>query len=104
MDKERRAHDVKALRGVRFYARGDGSRYQIAVLTTVVHDGNEFGKEFVAPPEWTRIEVPFSQLAQSPFFGRQRRWTGTDVRGIQFGTAAAPLDAYILQVDEISFY
>jgi hypothetical protein len=104
LDPQGRSWDMTALKGIRFYARGDGGHYQVSVLTAAVKDRNDFSKEFVAAKEWTLIEIPFSQLAQSPYFGEQVRWTGRDIRGVSFSTVDAPRDAYELQVDEISFY
>jgi len=104
LNREGRGQVMTRFTGIRFYARGDGDVYQAQVLCAAVKDHNEFGKEFVAPKEWTLITVPFSQLVQSPFWGQPVQWTGKDVRGIAFQTVGAPRHAYVLEVDEISFY
>jgi hypothetical protein len=96
--------DVATYHGIRFYARGDGQQYQVEVLCKAVKDHNEFAKQFAAAEDWTLIEVPFSQLAQSPWWGARAQWTGTDVTGISFRTVNAPMVTYRLEIDELAFY
>jgi hypothetical protein len=51
--------DLSAASGVRFRARGDGGTYRVLVfaqsagMTPLQH-------EFVAPPGWTDVDVPWS--------------------------------------------
>jgi hypothetical protein len=96
--------DMTAYTGIQFYARGDGRQYRADVMTVAVKDYNEYGKEFTTGKAWKLYQLPFSELAQSTHFGRKVKWTGTDVRGITFATSGFPIEAFTLQVDDISFY
>jgi hypothetical protein len=96
--------DLRRFEGLRFYARGDGGRYEIRLMTAAVKDHNEFAKLFSASSDWTLIEVPFSALAQSAWWGSTVRWTGSDITGLSFSSAGGPQRNYSLEVDEVSFY
>lgn len=96
--------DMTSYTGIQFYARGDGRKYRVEVMTAAVKDFNEYGKEFESTAAWKLYQFPFSQLAQSPYFGRKVKWTGTDVRGVVFITSGFPIESYTLQVDDVTFY
>jgi licheninase len=103
-DKQRRVQDMTRFTGVSFYCRGDDNVYQVRVLTAGVKDHNDFLKQFTASKQWLLIKIPFSSLVQSPYWGKQVKWTGKDLVGIAFQNAESPLENYRLEIDEISFY
>jgi len=95
--------NLTAYTGIRFYARGDGGTYNISVTCAAVKDHNEFGKSFVAGKTWQLHSIRFSELAQNPGWGRQVKWTGTDIRGIDITASGDPRN-FTLDIDQISFY
>lgn len=104
LEPEGSGHDLSSAQGLRFYVRGDGQTYLAQVLTTIVQDFNEFSKTFVAPEDWTLVEIPFDELAQSPYWGKQVKWTSEGIRGVSFQTSPAIRGDFHLEIDEIEFY
>jgi len=70
--------DITAFTGIRFWCKGDGQSWRLKIPFTdqVNCDGNvtytassythddDWGKNFVAPTDWTQIEITFATLAQ----------------------------------------
>lgn len=94
--------DLSGYTGLRFYARGDGGTYRVSIPSAAVKDHNEYGKEFTAGNTWRLVSIPFAQLRQGDW-GHQTKWTGRDVRGIEFTANGAPR-SFQLDIDQISFY
>lgn len=98
------AQDMSGYTGLSFYARGDGGKFRVSVMTAAVKDHNEYGKEFTAPKAWTLVKIPFSQLAQVKGWGNPVPWTGKDIRGVEMTTVGAPRPNFFIEVDQIMFY
>jgi hypothetical protein len=98
--------DMSAASGLQFYARGEGNNFRLLVAKENVKEGNHFAVEFTAPAEWTLIQLPFSKLAQSPYFGTPVKWSPTNVTGIGFLASAEPgaTTEVKLEIDNIIFY
>ena len=70
--------DITAFTGIRFWCKGDGNSWRLKIPYTdqVNCDGNvtytassythddDWGKNFVAPTDWTQIEITFDTLTQ----------------------------------------
>ena len=70
--------DITAFTGIRFWCKGDGQSWRLKIPYTdqVNCDGNvtytassythddDWGKNFVAPTDWTQIEITFDTLTQ----------------------------------------
>jgi len=98
--------NLSAFTGVQFYARGDGKTYRALVGRQSVKDGNHFYGEFVAPAQWTLVQVPFTKLVQSPDFGTRVAWSAEDVEAIGFLARAEPgkTAEMSLELDDIGLY
>lgn len=95
--------DLSHHTGIRFYARGDGSKFRISVPCAVVKDHNEFGKDITPGAQWKLYSIPFSQLAQQQGWGRPVQWSGTDVIGVEL-VAIGNARNFNIEIDQISFY
>lgn len=104
VDPSGKGLDLTKLKGLQFYARGDGKTYLVQLTCKAVTDHNEFSYEFQADKEWKMLKAPFTAFKQSPYFGRRVTWTGKDITGIIFQTGAALYPTLKLEIDKISFY
>ncbi|MEM9555455.1 MAG: CIA30 family protein [Acidobacteriota bacterium] len=103
LDAEGTGHDLSAYESLRFMVRGDGGTYLAQILIVQVQDFNEFSTSFRAPAEWTRVEIPFTQLKQSPYWGRQVEWSAEGIRGFAVQTASDTRGSFHLEIDDIEF-
>lgn len=91
--------DLTGVHAVRFWVKGDGKKYRLALAREAVTDYANFAKSFQAPKEWTQIEIPLSALRQADWGKKvDRAWT--DVKSLEF----APLDAeqdYDIHIDNV---
>lgn len=91
--------DLSGVRAVRFWVKGDGKKYRMALAREAVTDYANFAKSFQAPKEWTQMEIPLSALRQADWGKKvDRAWT--DVKSLEF----APLDAeqdFDLHIDNV---
>ena len=60
------------------------------MLTATVTDYNEFAFSVLGSPEWRTVDIPFSSLEQSPFFGTQVDFSAAGVRGVGIHVAGVP--------------
>ncbi|MDF3070440.1 MAG: hypothetical protein K0R38_6041 [Polyangiaceae bacterium] len=91
--------DLSGVTAVRFWVKGDGKKYRLALAREAVTDYANFAKSFQAPKEWTQMEIPLSALRQADW-GKKVDRTWTDVKSLEF----APLDAeqeYDLRIDNV---
>jgi hypothetical protein len=100
--------DLSRHSGVRFWARGDGKRYQVRLFSARVPDFNQPSASFVAATGWHQYEVPFSEFQQLKF-GSQVPWADAAKAIIALGFMAssqpgAAVGAFDISVDEISFF
>jgi hypothetical protein len=63
--------DLSGIAAVRFWVKGDGKKYRLALAREAVTDYANFAKSFQAPKEWTQIEIPLAALRQAD---GARRW------------------------------
>jgi len=91
--------DLRGYRSVRFWAKGDGGRYQVVLAKQAVTDYDHFKQEFVAGTEWTQVVLPVSAFAQAGW-GKKFPTVFDDVVQIQFSPAtfSRPFD---LSIDEV---
>jgi hypothetical protein len=93
--------DLSGVTAVRFWVKGDGKKYRLALTREAVTDYANYNKAFQAPKEWTQMEIPLQALRQADW-GKpvDRAWN--DVKAIEF----APLDTeqdYDFWVDNVEF-
>ncbi len=91
--------DLRGYRSIRFWVKGDGGRYSVALSKASVTDYDHFKQEFVAPGSWTEVTLPISGFAQAGW-GKRLPAVFDDVTQIQFAPAAFshPFD---LSVDHV---
>lgn len=93
--------DVRAFKGVRFDARGDGGTYQVSLNTL---DGR-WRAEVTAGPGWRTIEVPFASFQRAPGRGGSgAAWSGADLVEVEVGGVRAPAAKLWLELDNVGFY
>jgi hypothetical protein len=92
--------DLSGVTAVRFWIKGDGKKYRLALAREAVTDYANYAKEFDAPAEWTQMEIKLSELRQASW-GKpvDRAWN--DVKFLEFGamTADSPFDVWIDNVE-----
>jgi Complex I intermediate-associated protein 30 (CIA30)/Carbohydrate binding domain (family 11) len=91
--------DLSGVAAVRFWVKGDGKKYRLALSREAVTDFANFAKTFQAPSEWTQMEIPLDALRQAAW-GKQIDRAWKDVKALEF----APLDAeqdFDLRIDNV---
>jgi chitinase len=93
--------DFEPVAALRFWARGNGKRYSVALQRSSVHDYAFPLALFEAPAEWTRVELPLSAFAQ-PSWGQQVPGPYGDVIGVAFAPGPQFDDEpFELWIDEV---
>lgn len=75
--------DFEPVQSVRFWTKGNGKRYGIALQRSSVHDYAFPISMFDAPAEWTQVELPIDTFKQ-PSWGQQIAGPFTDAIGLSF--------------------
>ncbi|EFJ43483.1 hypothetical protein VOLCADRAFT_106809 [Volvox carteri f. nagariensis] len=60
---------LTAARGIRILVKGDGRQYKLNAKTDADWDGVQYQYDFVAPPVWGQVDLPFSAFKPT-FRGR----------------------------------
>jgi imidazolonepropionase-like amidohydrolase len=93
--------DVRAFKGVRFEARGDGAPYRVMIDTL----NGRWAAEVTAGAEWRRIEVPFADFKRVAGRGAGTGpWTGTDLTEVEFAGSRKGGGKLWLELDNVAFY
>jgi chitinase len=79
--------DFEPVASVRFWAKGDGKRYGVALQRSSVHDYAFPVALFTAPNDWSEITLPLSSFKQ-PAWGQEVDGPFTDVIGLSFTPGA----------------
>ncbi len=91
--------DLRSVRAVSFWVKGDGKRYKLKVDKAKATDFAQFEMEFVAGPTWKQVVIPFDELEQ-PSWGKKIEREFSDTRQLQFAPVE-PASAFNLYVDDI---
>lgn len=95
------ATDLSQFSKLRFWARGNGKEYVLAIVRETVTDFAHYRAEFVAPVEWTLVELPLSSFHQ-PEWGVAVEADWRDATAFSFQPSARLNDeAYELVIDQI---
>lgn len=93
--------DLSSFAAVRFWVRGNGKEYVLAIVRETVTDYAHYRSEFVASKEWTQVELPLKSFHQ-PDWGIQVEEDWRDATAFSFQPSATLNDeAYELMVDKI---
>ncbi len=93
--------DLNRFSTVRFWAKGDGKKYVLAIVRTAVADYSHYRAAFVAPEEWTLVELPLASFVQ-PEWGVQRALDFRDAEALSFQPDASLDDeSYDLWIDKL---
>jgi hypothetical protein len=95
--------DLSAYDGIRFFARGEGQTFRAGLRRGRGRMAN-YTQAFTAPEEWTRIEVPYVELAKHPQGATSEDWTPEDIRWLGFSVPTDFLGTFVLEIDGIEFY
>jgi hypothetical protein len=55
-------HDLAGYSGIALRVKGDGRSYKLNLRTGDAFDGVQYQASFIAPAEWSEIELPFASL------------------------------------------
>ncbi len=94
--------DVRAYRGVRFDARGDGS-YRLLAVTRGVRDQAHFQAPFRAQSKWKNVKISFDSLRREET-RLPASWTGTDLLQLVFEISGPASTHGWLELDNVRFY
>ena len=93
--------DLSSATGVGFWALGDGRRYRVKVESASVKDGDHFGFSFIAPTNWTIVEIPFSAMSQEGW-GVPATLDLKQVQTVSFVTTERPYNPSF-SIDRLAF-
>ena len=91
--------DMSGVKAVRFWVKGDGKKYRLALMREAVTDYANFHKEFDAPTEWTQMEIPLSSLSQASW-GVPVAKAWNDVRALEFAALTAE-STFDIRIDNV---
>ncbi|MCB0133472.1 MAG: CIA30 family protein, partial [Caldilineaceae bacterium] len=94
--------DVSPYRGLRFWAKGDGTPIRVVLETAAVTDSDHYQAIFTPDDEWRQYILPLEAFAQRGF-GAAVPFTGRDVKAVIWTNASVPGGALQLSVDQVSF-
>jgi len=86
LDRSSAPKDIRGYRSLRFRVKGNGGRYNVALVKKAVTDYDNFLFTFVAPPGWTELRIPLDQFRQAGW-GKKVDAVFDDVVMIQFSPA-----------------
>lgn len=95
--------DLSAYDGVRFFARGDGQTFHAGVRRGLGRLAN-YTHSFTVPEDWTRIEVPYAELAKNPRGATTEDWTPEDISWVGFSVPTDFVGSFVLDVDSVELY
>jgi hypothetical protein len=91
--------DMSGVRAVRFWVKGDGKQYRLALMREAVTDYANFHKTFNAPTEWTQMEIPLAAMSQASWgVPVPKAWN--DVRALEFAALTAEAD-FDIRIDNV---
>jgi chitinase len=93
--------DFEPVASIRFWAKGDGKRYGVALQRSSVHDYAFPVALFTAPSEWTQVVLKLADFKQ-PDWGQKVSGPYTDAIGLSFTPGAQFNDeAFDLWIDDV---
>jgi hypothetical protein len=93
--------DLTPFSAIRFFTKGDGKSYVVAIVRSAVRDYAHPRAAFMAPKDWTRVELAFDSFAQ-PSWGRQVSAGRYDVTALSFQPGPSFNDEdYDLAIDDV---
>lgn len=100
LSSDKSPKDLRGFRSIRFWVKGDGGRYSVALVRRSVTDYDNFTQQFFAPSGWTQVALPISGFAQAGW-GKKLPAVFDDVVQIQFQPAAfsRPFDFSVDQIE-----
>ena len=93
--------DFEPVASIRFWTKGDGKRYGVALQRSSVHDYAFPIALFTAPAEWTQVELKLADFKQ-PDWGQKIAGPYTDAIGLSFTPGAQFNDEdFDLWIDDV---
>ncbi len=95
--------DFSGVKAVRFWAKGNGEQFRLAVTRKAVTDYGHYGYNFTMPSKWTQITVPLERLGQADWAVKVAPgWS--DVVAVQWAPVAgdAPFDVWVDNVELVT--
>ena len=76
--------DISAYKAIEFDVKGNGEQYYVVMPSGLVKDFNYHSASFKADKEWNTVKIPFGELKQSAYFGKQVGFDPTTIKAIIF--------------------
>ncbi|MFY9821599.1 MAG: CIA30 family protein [Thermoanaerobaculia bacterium] len=96
--------DLSAYKGLRFYARSQGTgAFRAGVRQNSAPPGN-YMAPFEVKPEWTLVELPFDKLVPSPPTGKPSAPATTSISSVGFSVSGRPPAKLDLEIDQVELY
>jgi endo-1,3-1,4-beta-glycanase ExoK len=93
--------DLRGLRAVEVWVKGDGHQYRMQLTKSSVTDWGHYSVTITAPSTWTKLTFPLAQFAQ-PEWAKKVPATFEDVTHVTFGALEGDKD-FDLSIDELRF-
>ena len=92
--------DLSALKGISFYAKGDGQSYEVVLHEPVVKDYAYFRARFKAERAWAPVSLDWTAFKQ-PGWGQPVQSDFSDVDQLQFSPAGLDDQDFELNIDDV---
>ena len=79
--------DLREFKGISFEVKGNEENYYLKVNSSKVKDYNFHSYSFKCTRDWTLIQIPFSELKQSPYYGKKFTINLSTITAISFEAA-----------------
>lgn len=88
--------DIDGYTAIEFDVKGNGETYSVLTVSSLVKDYNFHTATFTAPTEWKTVRIPFTDMKQSPYFGKQIALDLKTITDISFGASGKD---YVVDMD-----
>ncbi len=88
--------DIDGYTAIEFDVKGNGETYSVLTVSSLVKDYNFHTASFTAPTEWKTVRIPFTDMKQSPYFGKQIALDLKTITDISFGASGKD---YLVDMD-----
>jgi hypothetical protein len=101
LDPSNGPKDLKAFKGIQFYAKGDGKNYKVVIQKDSVKDYADYEYLFTAGKDWTLVTISFNQFSQ-PSWGKPVPPGFSDATVLKFCPSVNDAD-FDLYIDDVAF-
>ena len=92
MQKDVLPVDISGFNAIEFDTKGNGEEYVLLFLSSLVKDYNFHAAPFVTSKDWQTIKIPFSDLKQNQYYGKQIPLDLKTIKVISFSASGKDYD------------